>query len=178
MSRVRFTGFSLLRQAELRAALRREQIVLDSPVTIEAERSIPFGHNSALWYAGEVAVIHYRGWKFRIVAYGDVDCCLVENERPRNIIARISDRQNFGLFGDVMSRYFRNDEQFLSALRQEHPRYHLIIREGNWWRCFPTGPAGTLCTESRAVDGDHFPDAVAQVMAAIPDVISRDENDR
>lgn len=91
---------------------------------------------SHFWYGGNVATINIAKCKLYIEAVGDVFASLYDRNDPENCLEQIRDKNNQGVFGEVIQHYIENDEELQQLLNDEHPRYILKLDNNNWWECF------------------------------------------
>ena len=102
-----------------------------------------FEHDNVFWYGGEAASIKTSSGEYKIVARGQVRCNLIAKEdyidkdgnkvKKGDIIATVIDKNQDGLFKNVMIPFIKNDYELNSILEYEHEKYELNIENNNWF---------------------------------------------
>jgi hypothetical protein len=86
------------------------------------------------WYGGNVIDIKYRDAIFTIQAIGDIRFTLFDREDDRQLFY-VKDKTNGGFLYQDLSEYINSDEELMSLLMGEHPKYTCEIENNNWWEC-------------------------------------------
>lgn len=76
-----------------------------------------FNHKrlNCLWYGGELATIKVsEKLTVELDIYGDVYACLFD--RNGDVLVRVKDKNNMGVFGDEMLPYLKTDKQLRKAI--------------------------------------------------------------
>lgn len=174
---VAFTGTALtsrqrrmLRRA-VESNLSRAHASPDAPIGIDVAAELRNGQYSSLWYGGEIATIHYKGWKFEICACGDVRAWLNDKDEARELLY-VKDKNNAGRLGEELQRYIRTDKALYAAISGKHSRYSLELDDNNWFECFATDPKGRFYDLVWTLDSDHAIESIAEVITGMDEVIA------
>lgn len=127
--------------------------------------------NESLWYCGKVAEIITDKRKYEIEAIGDIRCELIAKAnlviddieyKKDDVIVSVVDKNNSGVFLDKLEKYFKNDEELVSAMLDENPNYELKFGNNNWLEVFYK--TGKSTEESYVLDCSCIDDAINQVV--------------
>lgn len=87
-----------------------------------------------LWYGGPVLKFFYKNYEIVIEAIGDVDFTLESYNGDNGF--HVIDKQNAGLLGKSLIKYFQNDYQLNTLLETGlgDPNYDAYYKETNRWQ--------------------------------------------
>lgn len=163
--------YGLLHFLHLYWILARRNLKFLWAARVEFHHAIYPRRYSSLWYGGTVATIHYDGWKFELVANGEVCCDLCEKGDSEHSVAYVHDKTGTGEFGGEMYHYLHSDRELVDALEHAHPKYKMVMTDSNWWECFPVGPDGYTYDLMWAMDSDHVFGAIDEIVTFMEQVI-------
>lgn len=173
---VGFTGKNLT--ARQRGALhhwiasgKRTPAGLEAPIVVEVTEELRKNQYSSLWYGGEMACIHYKGWMFELDACGDIRAILTRKGNLGDELFYVKDKSNAGQLGEALQPYIKTDKALYAAINGQHKKYHLELLNNNWYECFAIDPRGQFYDLMWALDSDHAVEAIAEIICGMDEVI-------
>jgi hypothetical protein len=119
----------------------------------------PEGLKNSMWYGGTVALLEVGPYKFELVANGDVEAELWEDDET--FLAEVKDTENLGAFYGVMRSHIQSDEALQSL--QHRMIGGLIVNYNNWWEIFVS--CNGIQMESVACDTEFYDEAIEEMIA-------------
>lgn len=119
----------------------------------------PEGLKNSMWYGGTVAILEVGPYKFELVANGDVEAELWEDDET--FLAEVKDTENLGAFYGVMRSHIQSDEALQSL--QHRMIGGLIVNYNNWWEIFAS--CNGIQMESVACDSEFYDEAIEEMIA-------------
>ena len=150
---------------------RQNHMSLDAPVVIEITEDLRKSQYSSLWYGGEMARIHYKGWIFELDACGDIRAILTRKGDVGDELFYVKDKSNAGQLGGELQPYIKTDKALYAAINGQHKKYHLELLNNNWYECFAFDPRGQFYDLMWALDSDHAVEAIAEIICGMDEVI-------
>lgn len=132
------------------------------------------------WYGGEMATIEAGGFKFHIDALGDMRARLYDHPykaepNHEDCLEDEKDSSNSGHVGSVLESYIQTDEELYQLINDEHPKYQLVLTDGNWWECSITDPDGDWHDLLWNLDSSYLNEAIEEVLTSLKDGFEIDD---
>ena len=119
----------------------------------------PEGLKNSMWYGGTVAMLEVGPYKFELVANGDVEAELWEDDET--FLTAVKDTENLGAFYGVMRSHIHSDEALQSL--QHRMIGGLIVNYNNWWEIFIS--CNGIQMGSVACDTEFYDEAIEEMIA-------------
>lgn len=148
------------------------QLKIPDGFSVEITQQVDKNRLDCVWYGGEVAKVHYKGFTFTVEAIGDVKAYLFDEHDKE--IARVKDKGNGGHFYDEMRQFIANDKE----LKELSDGCRLVYDDANWWECFATTPDGKFHDMQDVVDADDLVGAIQTVIDTADEIIGWLTEDR
>lgn len=175
-SKLRISGIGFWHRIWLRYLLKKDKKYFGKDIAVIFNDKIKAQQYSSLWYGGEVAVIHYKQYKFILSAVGDVYANLIDKADGNYSLFYVKDKNNGGDLATELIPYIKTDKDLYAAMCGTHKRYLLELDCNNWWECFLVDPEGNFHDMMMALDSDGVFEAVAEIFAVIDEIIEYSKN--
>lgn len=116
-------------------------------------------HRDSMWYGGTVAMLEVGPYKFELVANGDVEAELWEDDET--FLGEVKDTENLGAFYGVMRSHIQSDKELQSL--QHRMIGGLIVNYNNWWEIFVF--CNGIQMESVVCDSEFYDEAIKEMIA-------------